>query len=534
MTSKRIAQSDRQQKSEKPQESGILQRAAVRSDSDAGMQSTEDQEALALSNSAFSKDFSQVPISTTKPQQFHARNLQSHPMPPIQAKLTIGEPNDRYEQEADRVASEVVQRINALTSAGQSVQRQEEAEEEIQAKPEITSLQRRSKPEAELQAKLTLQRREEIAGGEASPDLESTINRARGGGQRLETGLQQSIGQAMGADFSGVRVHTDAQSDQLNKLIQAKAFTTGQDVFFRQGEYNPGSRGGQELIAHELTHVVQQSGGTVQRSLFYYPHQSSEEATSGRGREPKELHQDDKQKKQKYPVLCDNVEIEPGQRNTNPIQRVVVVSKAIEKSKVWKELQEDMEAKPIINSINKIKKNTAWIDDGLTGPYYAEYIEKEGGKKKLGDVKVCIPTSDNIEQIRKGANYKLEENNADNTKELDRAKTIAYHELGHAYHMLLKNDGGTLEIWHVVSRGGTEIIEERIPREEALNVGFRDNNELGITHQYYEVEGNQIQGNWRRGDNITGQIQVKITSRTYTENSYRDRKVKSLRIGYLT
>lgn len=264
MTSKRIAQSDRQQKSEKPQGSGILQHATVRSVSDAGMESTDDKQALALSNSAFSKDFSQVRNGTTKPQQFHARNLQSHPMPPIQAKLTIGEPNDRYEQEADRVASEVVRRINAPASAGRSVQRQEEAEEEIQAKPEITSLQRRSKPEAELQAKLTLQRREAIAGGKASPDLESTINLARGRGQPLDAGLQQSMGQTMGADFSGVRVHTDTQSNQLNQSIQAKAFTTGQDVFFRQGEYNPESRSGQALIAHELTHVVQQKQGRVQ------------------------------------------------------------------------------------------------------------------------------------------------------------------------------------------------------------------------------------------------------------------------------
>ena len=72
--------------------------------------------------------------------------------------------------------------------------------------------------------------------------------------------------QAFGADFGGVKVHTDSRSDQLNQSIQARAFTTGQDVFFRQGEYNPGSRGGQELLAHELTHVVQQNGGTVQRS----------------------------------------------------------------------------------------------------------------------------------------------------------------------------------------------------------------------------------------------------------------------------
>ena len=65
-------------------------------------------------------------------------------------------------------------------------------------------------------------------------------------------------------------MHTDAQSDQLNRSIQAKAFTTGQDVFFRQGAYVPGSSSGQELIAHELTHVVQQNGGTgsdIQRTI---------------------------------------------------------------------------------------------------------------------------------------------------------------------------------------------------------------------------------------------------------------------------
>jgi hypothetical protein len=153
------------------------------------------------------------------------------------------------------------------------LQRQEEPVEEIQAKPSISDLQRsplslevqrEAMPEEEdIQAKSILQRREAIAGGEASTDLDTAINSARGGGQPLEARLQRSMGQAMGADFSGVRVHTDTQADQLNQSIQAKAFTTGQDVFFRQGAYEPGSRGGQELIAHELTHVVQQNGGVA-------------------------------------------------------------------------------------------------------------------------------------------------------------------------------------------------------------------------------------------------------------------------------
>ena len=67
----------------------------------------------------------------------------------------------------------------------------------------------------------------------------------------------------MGADFSGVRVHTGGEAHQLNEQLSAKAFTTGNDIFFRGGEYNPQSGSGQELLAHELTHVVQQSSGAV-------------------------------------------------------------------------------------------------------------------------------------------------------------------------------------------------------------------------------------------------------------------------------
>lgn len=186
------------------------------------------------------------PVQRKFENRLRAKNAQKMA---IQAKLAIGEPNDKYEQEADATAARVVQQINSsIPSQSQLIQRQEMEEDE------------------ELQMKPFIQRSENIGGGEASTDLESAIQSARGSGQSLDANLQQSMGQAMGADFSGVKVHTDSQSDQLNKSIQAKAFTTGQDLFFRQGAYEPSSRGGQELIAHELTHVVQQNGGAVQRS----------------------------------------------------------------------------------------------------------------------------------------------------------------------------------------------------------------------------------------------------------------------------
>lgn len=105
------------------------------------------------------------------------------------------------------------------------------------------------------------------SGGDSAFQLDdetaSRINGSRGGGQALDSGVQQQMSAAMGQDFSGVRVHTSSESNQLNRQLNAKAFTTGQDIFFKQGEYNPGSSGGQELLAHELTHVVQQSSGQV-------------------------------------------------------------------------------------------------------------------------------------------------------------------------------------------------------------------------------------------------------------------------------
>ena len=158
---------------------------------------------------------------------------------PLQAKLTVGPQGDKYEQEADRVAAEVVQRIHS---------------------PQASWIQPPTGDGNEIQMQRMVAQQPGSGGNLVSAELEAEINGARGQGRPLDAGLQQSMRQAMGADFSGVRVHTDAQSDQLNRSIQSRAFTTGRDVFFRQGEYQPRSRGGQALIAHELAHVVQQGG----------------------------------------------------------------------------------------------------------------------------------------------------------------------------------------------------------------------------------------------------------------------------------
>ena len=206
----------------------------------------------------------------------------------LQSKLRIGQPGDKYEQEADRVADAVmrmpepgVQRqvepeeeeeetLQSKPHASQitpllQVQRQEEPEEEeetLQAKPlaeEITPLvQRQVEPEEEeeeLQAKAT-------SGhiSESNPNLESKIQSLKGGGQHLSENDRAFFEPRFGRDFSQVRVHTDAVAAEAAREVNAWAFTQGQNVVFGAGGYAPRTTSGQRLLAHELTHVMQQSG----------------------------------------------------------------------------------------------------------------------------------------------------------------------------------------------------------------------------------------------------------------------------------
>ncbi len=168
----------------------------------------------------------------------HARQAAS-PAPLIQTKLVLGRAGDLYEQEADRVASQVAGRSRTGQRRGEG----EHSEEMPAGQP--------------------LHRAE---GSAVEPGLQQVIQQARGRGQPLAEQIRRSMEQALGADFSGVRVHNDPRSDQLNRSLKARAFTTGQDIFFRRGEYNSGSSTGQQTLAHELTHVVQQKGdrGTIQ------------------------------------------------------------------------------------------------------------------------------------------------------------------------------------------------------------------------------------------------------------------------------
>jgi hypothetical protein len=266
----------------------------------------------------------------------------------IQTKLTVGPVGDHYEQEADRVAEQVmqmgaqpglgvqrqeeeeVQAKSLATSITPIVQRQEEEEEELQAKLlvqrqeeeeelqvkplvqrqeeeeelQMKSLVQRQEDEEELQMKPLIQRQEEEQelqmaplvqrqeeeeelqmkpfvqrqedeeelqmkplvqrrgddGFEAGPNLESRLAAQKGGGSPLSDDMRAFMEPRFGADFSGVRLHTDGEAADLNRSLSAQAFTHGQDIYMPANRFNPGTAASKRLLAHELTHVVQQTG----------------------------------------------------------------------------------------------------------------------------------------------------------------------------------------------------------------------------------------------------------------------------------
>ncbi|MDH3756106.1 MAG: DUF4157 domain-containing protein [Acidimicrobiia bacterium] len=175
----------------------------------------------------------------------------------IQPKLSVGPAGDRYEQEADRVASAVMRNLQRRPI--------EPSDDEDRLRAGTSQPIRPHAVDHKIQPKAA----EPMIGSEGGAldaNTDAAIRRAKGTGKPLDDGLRASMEGGFGVDFSTVRVHDDAGADHLNQKIQAKAFTTGSDIFFRSGDYNPGTTAGQELVAHELTHVVQQGGAGVART----------------------------------------------------------------------------------------------------------------------------------------------------------------------------------------------------------------------------------------------------------------------------
>jgi hypothetical protein len=174
-----------------------------------------------------------------------------------QAKLDVGPAGDRYEQEADTLARRVV---SALQGPDQTPAAPGEGDEEMVARV-AASGHLTTRHSAIGRATSSVKEPEVgLAGGALEPGTEAAIKSARRGGAPLDSGVRGAMESAFGTDFSQVKLHSGTASAELNDRVQAKAFTIGNDIFFRDGVPDGRTSHGQELLAHELTHTIQQGG----------------------------------------------------------------------------------------------------------------------------------------------------------------------------------------------------------------------------------------------------------------------------------
>jgi hypothetical protein len=178
--------------------------------------------------------------------------------PAVQAKLAVGEAGDRYEREADRVAEAVVRGPQATPSAPSDGGNGAHTPGSVEA------------PAEQIQAS-----------GESVPavssEVETRIDGLRGRGSPLPQSERTFFEERFGADFGEVRVHDDDDAARTAQDLNARAYTLGNDVVFNSGQYEPGSERGRRLMAHELTHVVQQRGvNRVNREIQRQPDDGQE------------------------------------------------------------------------------------------------------------------------------------------------------------------------------------------------------------------------------------------------------------------
>lgn len=198
----------------------------------------------------------------------------------IQAKLKISQPNDIYEQEADRMADQVMRMPGPLAltdsralpvSRGSQVGYPTTSDHatQVQLKCSCGGTCDRCKAEQTDEEHGAVQRKPE-ARPQIAADGSSTATTAmnaspimhevlRSSGQRLDTATRAFFEPRFGVDFSQVRIHTGAAAGDLADSVQARSFTVGGDIFFGRGHYTPGTSEGKRLLAHELTHVVHQT-----------------------------------------------------------------------------------------------------------------------------------------------------------------------------------------------------------------------------------------------------------------------------------
>jgi Domain of unknown function (DUF4157) len=194
-----------------------------------------------------------APEGTARASQIPFFNRQTNAQAVVQTKLTVGSANDAHEHEANRTADMVMRKPENTSKNGAYT-------EGSLFSPTITPVVQRACAHCEQDKEQSAQRKETgaTAGGfTAPPSVSRAISRA---GQGLDSNAKTFMESRFNRSFDNVQVHTDSDSAASARDISARAYTSGNHIVFGDGQYQPNTEGGRHLLAHELTHTVQQSG----------------------------------------------------------------------------------------------------------------------------------------------------------------------------------------------------------------------------------------------------------------------------------
>jgi len=197
----------------------------------------------------------------------------------FQAKLSVNAPGDKYEQEADAVANKVVNHQNSTPVLQQkrlsSIQRlpaPANADIEKEKKKGVQKKDNPLKDEKDKKKASAVQTKQDNASSTAPANVSSNIENSAGKGNTLPKNTLNEMNSSFGVNFNEVKIHNDSDAVNMNRELQSQAFTHGRDIYFNQGKYQPENNEGKLLLAHELTHVVQQGEGVhtkqIQRSFW--------------------------------------------------------------------------------------------------------------------------------------------------------------------------------------------------------------------------------------------------------------------------
>jgi|GEM_PF-4738523 len=190
---------------------------------------------------------------------------------PVQTKLSVSKPGDPLEREADAMAERVMTMSDPVLGQEESIvnsllQRQElpEEEEQLQLQEETEEEEFMAQPIEEEEEELQLQQHSHGDMHKSVPMAPSRLDSTREAGRPLPESTRAFMEKRFGTDFRGVRVHTSPESVAMSRGLRAQAFTRDRNIYFNAGTFEPGTSAGRRLIAHELTHVIQQ-GATGRR-----------------------------------------------------------------------------------------------------------------------------------------------------------------------------------------------------------------------------------------------------------------------------